>query len=495
MENITKNDTKLNYFKDLKMPKILDDITFKFARTVYPDMATSCLLGVVLNLVGFGISHKRIKFDEYNNGANVRNFNIYTINFAPSGVGKDRLYKDVCNKILKYIFGYMKDKVEKHIEKLKNEIIKKAENITNPVEKRRYIKEETEKIRNIEHIVSNGTPEGIYQDAKAITGMDTGAMLVSINELGAYISENDDTKNQMINMLYEAFDGDIKAKSIKTENRDENLSNVIVNALLYSDPNYFKEKRVNQLVELMMNNGLARRSFITFQEHEVLTLTEDFKMTLMQNMNAYYLADKLSKELFEIFKKIPTGAIYVLPEKVSTEVFLPYVNSIKSKYNSTENHMFRKVIKSKELKSLLLATLCAALNHPDRLVIEKKDFEQGISITEFLSKDFINFYNYMYDRQDTYGKFFEFLAKNLGKTFTKTEIVNEHYKDFGIKREDFRKKHIWDNAIAILKEIANMKGYELFIDINNGYKIKMLATLKAEKLPEDFKPIDEIIEP
>ena len=127
MENITKNDTKLNYFKDLKMPKILDDITFKFARTVYPDMATSCLLGVVLNLVGFGISHKRIKFDEYNNGANVRNFNIYTINFAPSGVGKDRLYKDVCNKILKYIFGYMKEKVEKHIEKLKNEIIKKAE--------------------------------------------------------------------------------------------------------------------------------------------------------------------------------------------------------------------------------------------------------------------------------------------------------------------------------------------------------------------------------
>lgn len=370
MENITKNDTKLNYFKDLKMPKILDDITFKFARTVYPDMATSCLLGVVLNLVGFGISHKRIKFDEYNNGANVRNFNIYTINFAPSGVGKDRLYKDVCNKILKYIFGYMKEKVEKHIEKLKNEIIKKAENITNPVEKRRYIKEETEKIRNIEHIVSNGTPEGIYQDAKAITGMDTGAMLVSINELGAYISENDDTKNQMINMLYEAFDGDIKAKFIKTENRDENLSNVI----LYSDPNYFKEKRVNQLVELMMNNGLARRSFITFQEHEVLTLTEDFKMTLMQNMNAYYLADKLSKELFEIFKKIPTGAIYVLPEKVSTEVFLPYVNSIKSKYNSTENHMFRKVIKSKELKSLLLATLCAALNHPDRLVIEKKRF-------------------------------------------------------------------------------------------------------------------------
>ena len=58
-----------------------------------------------------------------------------------------------------------------------------------------------------------------------------------------------------------------------------------------------------------------------------------------------------------------------------------------------------------------------------------------------------------------------------------------------------KEKHIWDNAIAILKEIANMKGYELFIDINNGYKIKMLATLKAEKLPEDFKPIDEIIEP
>ena len=38
-----------------------------------------------------------------------------------------------------------------------------------------------------------------------------------------------------------------------------------------------------------------------------------------------------------------------------------------------------------------------------------------------------------------------------------------------------------------------MKGYELSIDINNGYKIKLLATLKAEKLSDDFKPIDEII--
>ncbi|DAB17175.1 TPA: hypothetical protein CPT98_06460 [Candidatus Gastranaerophilales bacterium HUM_19] len=493
MENVIGNCTNLKDVADLKMPKILEDITFKFARTIYPDMATSCLLGAVLTLVGFAISHKRIKFDEYDDGRNIRNFNIFTINFAPSGVGKDKLYKDICNKILKYIFDFMKEKVEKHIEELKQKIIVDAEKINSPVEKRRYIKEETAKIRNIEHIVSNGTPEGIYQDAKAITGMSIGGMLVSINELGAYISENDDTKNQLLNILYEAFDGDIKSKSIKTANRDENLSNIVVNALLYGDPNYFKEKRVSQLIELMMNNGLARRSFVTFQEHEVLSIKEDIIMEFKHYKNAYYLADKLSKELFEIFNKIPNGAIYKLPETISTSIFLPYVNKIKTKYNSTENHMLRKVIKSKELKALLLSTLCASLNHPDKLIIEKEDFEQAISITEFLSKDFIKFYNYMYDRNDSYGKFFEFLTKNLGKTFTKTELVNNHYKDFGMKREEFRKKHIWDNAIAILKEIAGMKGYELSIDINNGYKIKLLATLKAEKLSDDFKPIDEII--
>ncbi len=493
MENVIENCMNLKDVMDLKMPKILEDITFKFARTVYPDMAISCLLGVVLTLVGFAISHKRIKFDEYDDGRNIRNFNIFTINFAPSGVGKDKLYKDICSKILKYIFDFMKEKVEKHIEELKQKIIVDAEKINNPVEKRRYIKEETAKIRNIEHTVSNATPEGIYQDAKAITGMSIGGMLVSINELGAYISENDDTKNQLLNILYEAFDGDIKSKSIKTSNRDENLSNIVVNALLYGDPNYFREKRVNQLVELMMNNGLARRSFITFQEHEVLSIQEDIIMEFKQCKNAYYLADKLSKELFEIFNKIPNGAIYKLPEIISTSIFLPYVNKIKANYNATENHMLRKVIKSKELKVLLLSTLCASLNHPNRLIIEKEDFEQGISITEFLSKDFIKFYNYMYDRNDSYGKFFEFLTKNLGKTFTKTELVNNHYKDFGMKREEFRKKHIWDSTIAILQEIANMKGYELSIDINNGYKIKLFATLKAEQLSDDFKSIDEII--
>lgn len=451
MENVIENCT------DLNIPKILEDITFKFARIIYPDMATTCLLGVVLTLVGFAISHKRIKFEEYDDGRNVRNFNIFTMNFAPSGVGKDKLYKNICSKILKYIFDFMKEKAEKHIEELKQKIIVDAEKINNPVEKRRYIKEETAKIRNIEYVVSNGTPEGIYQDAKAITDMSIGGMLVSINELGAYISENDDTKNQLLNILYEAFDGDIKSKLIKTSNRDENLSNIVVNALLYGDPNYFREKRINQLVELMMNNGLARRSFITFQELEVLSIQEDIIMGFKQCKNAYYLADKLSKELFEIFNKIPNGAIYKLPEIISTSIFLPYVNKIKTNYNATGNHMLRKVIKSKELKVLLLSTLCASLNHPNRLIIEKEDFEQGISITEFLSKDFIKFYNYMYDRNDSYGKFFEFLTKNLGKTFTKTELVNNHYKDFGIKREEFRKKHIWDSTIAILQEIAEMK--------------------------------------
>ena len=182
----------------------------------------------------------------------------------------------------------MKEKVEKHIEELKQKIIVDAEKINSPVEKRRYIKEETAKIRNIEHIVSNGTPEGIYQDAKAITGMSIGGMLVSINELGAYISENDDTKNQLLNILYEAFDGDIKSKSIKTANRDENLSNIVVNALLYGDPNYFKEKRVSQLIELMMNNGLARRSFVTFQEHEVLSIKEDIIMEFKHYKNVLF---------------------------------------------------------------------------------------------------------------------------------------------------------------------------------------------------------------
>ena len=111
--------------ENIKMPQILEDITFKFAKTLYQDMSISCLLSVVITLVGFAISNKRIKFDEYDDGTNVRHFNIFTISFAPSGVGKDKLYKDICNKILKLIFDYMRTEAEKHIEKLKKQIIDK----------------------------------------------------------------------------------------------------------------------------------------------------------------------------------------------------------------------------------------------------------------------------------------------------------------------------------------------------------------------------------
>lgn len=45
--------------------------------------------------------------------------------------------------------------------------------------------------------------------------------------------------------------------------------------------------------------------------------------------------------------------------------------------------------------------------------------------------------------------------------------------------EEFRKKHIWDSTIAILQEIANMKGYELSIDINNGWDLIRIWILQS----------------
>ena len=477
------------YEKNLKMPEILRDITIKFARTLYPDTYLTCLLVVINTLLSNAFGNKHIAFDEFDDGENVKQSNCYGIDIAHSGNGKDKLINDLQSKIFEPINVYVKNKADAITERLKQEVIEHAETLPKE-EKKEYLA--NNKIRNVEFFLYNGTAEGFYEDNNAILNVGIGSMLCIITELALFLNDKDDRKKQLIMMLYPAYDGDIITKSIKGENRAKNLKGANVCVLLCTDPSLLKQKDIKLLLDYLLQTGLTRRSFIAFQEKSNLTVDDDAEKEYQREKTAYncsYIRDKL----FQIFLDIPDKAVYRLPKSVSKKVFHPYKRYIATLYNNTTDGMLKKEYKSRILKALKLATLYAAANHPKDLYIYEDDFEQAISMTEFMSQDFIRFLNYVNSQEDNYDKIFSFFLNNIGKKFTKTSLVTDHYSEFGFKREEFRDDSFFEKVFEVVSEIATEKGYKLNIVKHNGYKIWLESALNTDTLPSDFKPLEEII--
>ena len=88
--------------------------------------------------------------------------------------------------------------------------------------------------------VSDGTAEGLYSDAKALTKAGFGSILVKIAELGLFLKGYTNHRGNFLATLYDAYDGRIVAKSIKGEGREPNLENIPINSIMYSDYTLFK---------------------------------------------------------------------------------------------------------------------------------------------------------------------------------------------------------------------------------------------------------------
>jgi hypothetical protein len=168
----------------------------------------------------------------------------------------------------------------------------------------------------------------------------------------------------------------------------------------------------------------------------------------------------------------------------------PYcIEIVKLANKNKENDFLNKEIRSRELKILKLSGLFAALNHPTKLIIDETDVKQAISTVEQLSKDFKSFIDYKPLKNDNYELLFNFLINNLGKAFLKTGLINR-YRDFGFKRDLFRKNFI--DIIQIVAEMAIEKNYYLqkeLVNNNSGLAISIVKNNIGASLPQGVKEL------
>jgi len=465
-----------------RTPKLIADIMSDFLKIKFPDLNETCLLSVLLVLISKSFAFKKVKFKELDT-TEPQIANIFIILFAISGGGKDMLRKAIEYILLAFINHEIKNIItnynDKRIEKIKADAATNFPEDSEQGKREKYIKAEIKNLRDINTITRlKGTIEGLYEDASNIKKMGVGGIFALESELGNHLKNSSPGSNLLLDILAEIYDCIVSGRSFKSENVKPDIPDIPVNALLYSDYTIFKGKEIQNVFNTMLETALARRAFITFSPEKIdKYIWESSKIKDNAINEANNNGDKFAEDLSRIFSQMnPDNNVYRKTDEAG-EILFKYLNRLeKERKNSLEKEeppIFRKEIESRELKILKLSAIIAALNHPKDHYIYKKDMEQAIYLTDFLSQDFAKFINYKPTHKcDKVDDVFKYIVENKGKWITKTDLMNERF----VHKDKFCGGWWENNALPAIKEMAEAKGYELIEEKHGARGMKYMLT-------------------
>ena len=478
---------------DRKMPKPLAYAAYIMSKQ-HPEMRMNSIINTLLAKNAQMLTAKGVKYVEK---GRVGYCNYYGINFMPSGAGKDLMSDELDNFVYYPFRSWFKCTVQELREKFRFELEKEAKREFPEEDKqkqrKKYVDEKMREFGNIFLEVSDGTREGLFRDAKVIKRIGFGCIMIKIAELGLYLNNMTTEQKLFFNLLFEAYSGIIRAKSIKGEYREQDIEDLPVNILFYSDPTFFKADLAKSF-NLLMETGLIRRCILTFMaELEPHKKEPDGRKAYKAEEKYYSDLKAIGLQLHEIFEEIENNAQYELTEETYVKAFYPYKLKLSSMAEKEENPLIKREIRSRELKALKISCQYASLNHPKVHFINPEDMEMAIDTVERLSVDFIKFLNYRPVFEDRYDRIFRFFLENIGKEFKKNDLTTTHFKQFGISRNKFKKS--FDDDMQSVAEIAQYKGYQLLSKPinNNSGRAYWLTTAKSEDLSDDIQQLENLI--
>lgn len=460
----------------------------------YPWISTNSIINMVISKTAHMITAKRIKYLEtYESGFP----NYYSIIFMPSGFGKDKMSEDL-DKYVFYPFRiWFNCTVQENKKELKRNIeqeaIKKYPEESQQKQRSWFIKERIKNQRNMILEVSDGTREGLYSDAKAFKEANFGSIFIKISELGQYLNNATTEQKLFLNVLFDAYSGKIVSKCIKGEYREDNIEDLPVNALMYSDPTLFK-RELKKIFDTLMETGLGRRCVITFiDKREHYKINEDSELAYEQEKQYFNDLKHIGCRLYNIFESIKENKHYKITKETYKTVFFPYKVQIEERANNEENTLLQKEITSRVHKALKISCLYACINHPNEHFINPTDMQQAIETIEMLSNDFNKFLKYKPKYDDKYDSAFNFFKDNIGKEFAKNELITKYHQEFGYSRDKFRDN--FDECMNMVSKIAIGKGYFLHkkpINRNSGVSYSLMA-LELRPLSDSIIPFNELL--
>lgn len=310
-----------------------------------------------------------------------------------------------------------------------------------------------------------------------------------MTEFAKYYANSSPSDKQFFDMLCKAFDAIIHSKSIKGNNRDENIIGVPVNCLLMTDISMFADSIIRKNFNKELNTGFARRAFVIYVKRKPYEINDDIDTFLKEEKEFYEETEILSEKINNIFSSIGKNTIYTMPYETLSER-TKYSNKLAELVNNTEDDILAKEISDRELKAVKLATIFAVLNKRDKIVTVE-DFKQAEDVIEYLSGDFKEFIKYKPKYNDKYDELYNFFLENMNTTFAKTKLINMS-NNFGFTKREFRKE--FDDVISLIAGKADEQGYNLLSrPFNHNSGMEYWLSKKIDDNELNHSSLSEII--
>lgn len=407
------------------------------------------ILNILLTKSFQMFSSKRIKLDE---SGRIKPINWFSIVFFTSGGGKDRLVDDMDEFVFKQYHEWFKNEGQKAIDNCSNKDIKNLKLINE---------------------IQDATLEAVISLAKIMQATNFGSIFIKITEFGDYIKNGDNRRKLFLSMLNQLYSCIVPNKIIKSEVFYEEIPDIPVTVLAYSDYTLFVNE-MRSYFNKILNTGYARRFMFSFQELKELKFNP---LSDTEEREIYTSLEKSGQELFEIFSNTQFDSCFKLTSNAKN-LLNDYKSKICELYNSEQDPILQKEINSRELKALKLSCLFACINHSQILEIQEDDVIQAIDTVEYLSQDFKKFLQYRPQIDDKYDKAYKFLRENEGLEFTKTQLLQIFSSQFGFSREPLRRNFY--EVMSTIFEIAEQDGYTIIYYNNQCKHGRYLSLVKEE---------------
>lgn len=472
-----------------KIPRFSREILENFMIPLNPDNTVGCHLNNLNAIMSFIITSKRIKLRVSQvHAPQIINYNA--LNFVPSGWGKDK----PINELMKYVFTGFKtlfdEKKEKYMDVEKAKLKTEAEELYQGNLKKRnvYIKTEYNKISRPKMEMSDATAPALYRDCLTLQNFGFGSIYLRIKELALFIDAQSTDKKELFQMILELYDGNLTGKSLKSEANIDDIYNMPLNCIFYSSASKLLEGKANYYFDSLMETGLCRRCFTTYQSELNLAPYDIHNQRSIQERAILYGQSK-AKEFDNILENVPFEGIYTLTSEADI-VYQTYIYNNREKatklYGKTHSVIISDLL-GRQWRMIVLAALIAAIEHPQYLIITPQDVEYAIYETELFAKDFEKFFKAT--PTTDVDKLFYYLFENQDKWITKMDLRRQKFT----QGKNFKS---WvEESFELVEEIANQKGFTIIQEPHGkgGIRYKLTINHIGEDLSNGVKDIDELL--
>lgn len=364
-----------------------------------PDIPEKIVIQAVHYVLSLAASLKRVTLKGLDEDRVPLNY--YGITFANSGRGKDLSVSIAMKFVEPIIDAYnsrLSDLVISHQEQNVDMSIPSLEN-------------------------KEGTTSGFLQDRNVLDVLKVGSTNIRVEELVSVLKSSD--FEQVLNMLTESWqEGSNASRSFKSY-MSPKINFVPANCLLYSSPEGFRNEGNKQFQGFVDNlsNGMARRSYVVFDESDVQMEAEPTVESLKVYSENIKIAKQRSKDMSDYLSNIILNCNKTIEFTVEAELVVKKYEII-NKNIVSKSPLMKNAVKAEMLsrayKIRRLAGLYALYDGSIEVSIE--NVNDAIEWAESLSKDLIIALN----AETIAEKIFDYLDK-VEKYSSQTDVM-KYYK-------------------------------------------------------------------